>query len=325
MEKEVIDFLRDRAEENLDDVLKSSMGGYTKKSVQDYVTQLRRQQQTAGRRFNEDMKNVLAEKEALKEELTRVKARLSSKEAQYLALSDSLQEYRQAEEENSVENMVDLKRQLAKQEDTISTLDTEKQLLVQKQSQAEQYIEELKKELEQQAQEHGLTKELLHEEKRKNKQTIQQVQEVSTQLTVAQDEIAFLREKVSEGEVGRLKDAVDKLQKELKVQQELLEQRKKELNMREQQIQSDAKHLDMKDNQVKRLREKNEKLQQMVDQMTEENQQMEAYQQELTERLQEEFQKNLDMLHAKSKLQLENLKLSQKLEDRSRELPAEEV
>ncbi|MGN0267463.1 MAG: hypothetical protein ACI4D7_07290 [Lachnospiraceae bacterium] len=325
MEKEVIDFLRDRAEENLDDVLKSSMGGYTKKSVQDYVSQLRRQQQTAGRRFNEDMKNVLAEKEALKEELTRMKARLSSKEAQYLALSESLQEYRQAEEENSVENLVDLKRQLAKQEDTISTLSAEKQLLIQKQSQAEQNVKELKKELEQKAQEHSLTKELFHEEKKKNKQTIQQMQEVSSRLTIAQDEIAFLKGQLTEGEVAKLKANVGKLQNELKVQQELLEQRKKELNMREQQIQSDAKQLDMKDNQVKRLREKNEKLQQIVDQMTEENQQLEAYQQELTEKLQEEFQKNLDMLHAKSKLQLENLKMSQKLGCKSLELPAEEV
>lgn len=324
MEKEVIDFLRDRAEENLDDVLKSSMGGYTKKSVQDYITQLRRQQQTAGRRFNEDMKNVLAEKEALKEELTRVKARLSSKEAQYLALSESLQEYRQAEEEYSVENVVDLKRQLAKQEDTISTLNSEKQLLEQKQSQAEQYIEELKKELEQQGQEHNLTKELFHEEKRKSKQAIQQVQEMSSQLTIAQDEISFLKEQLSEGEIAKLKENVDKLQKELRVQQELLEQRKKELNMREQQIQSDAKQLDMKDNQVKRMKGKVEKLQQIVDQMTEENQQMEAYQQELTEKLQEEFQKNLEMLYAKSKLQLENLKLSQKLDDRKQELPAVE-
>ena len=148
MENGVVDFLRDRAEENLDDVLKSSMGGYTKKSVQDYVAQLRRQQQMASKRFNEDMKNVLAEKEALKEELKRMKARLSKREAQYRALSESLQEYQQADEAENVENVVDLKRQLAKQEDMLSTLETEKQLLEQKQEQSKQSVEEIKKELE---------------------------------------------------------------------------------------------------------------------------------------------------------------------------------
>ena len=325
MENGVVDFLRDRAEDNLDDVLKSSMGGYTKKSVQDYVTQLRRQQQMASKRFNEDMKNVLAEKENLKEELKRLKARLNKREAQYRALSESFQEYQQADGTENVENIMDLKKQIAKQENTISTLETEKQLLEQKQEQTEQSMEELKKELEQSVQEHRLTKDILFEEKRKNKDTLNQVQELSSQLTIAQEELGFLREQTSEGEISKLKGKLAELQNELKVQQEMLEQRREELQMKEQQIQSNIQQSEMKEKQVKMLEEKAEKLQQTVDLATTQNQQMEMYQQELTLKLQEEFQKNLDMLHAKSQLHLENLRLSKKLDDMKRELPVAET
>ena len=315
MENGVVDFLRDRAEENLDDVLKSSMGGYTKKSVQDYITQLRRQQQAAGKRFNEDMKSVLAEKETLKEELKRMKVRLSKKEAQYRALSESLQEYRQADESENVENVVELKRQLAKQADTISTLETEKQLLEQKQEQAEQCLEEVKKELDKSVQEHRLTKDILHEEKRKGMRTLKQVQDLSSQMTIAQNELGFLREQTSEGAVGKLKETIQDLQNELKIQQEILEQRKNELEVKEQQIQSNVQQSEMKEIQVKMLEEKAEKLQQTVELVTVQNQKLEAYQQELLLKLQEVFQNNLEILHEKSELHLENLRLSKKMDD----------
>ena len=131
-------------------------------------------------------------------------------------------------------------------------------------------------------QEHRLTKDILHEEKRKSKQTLKQVQELSSQLTIAQEELAFLREQTSEGEISKLKEKVAELQKELKIQQEILEQRREELQTKEQQIQSNIQQSEMKEKQVKMLEEKTEKLQQTIELVTAQNDQMEVYQQELT-------------------------------------------
>ena len=238
MENGVVDFLRDRAEENLDDVLKSSMGGYTKKSVQDYVIQLRKRQQMASKLFNESMKSVLAEKEELKEELERMKAKRGQREAQYLTLTESFQEYKQADESANVENIMEMKRLLAQQEDEISALKTEKQLLEQKQAQSEHYIEEMKSEIDQNMQEHRLTMDLLHEEKKKGMNALKQVQELFSQLTITQEELDFLKEQTSEGAISKLKENVSDLQNELKTQQQILEQRREELQEKDRQIQA---------------------------------------------------------------------------------------
>ena len=211
MDNGVVDFLRDRAEENLNDVLKTSMGGYTKKSVQDYVAQLRKQQQAASRRFDEEMKNMLSEKESLAEELKRAKNRLVEREAQYIALSESLREYKQADVENQIENMVELKGQLAKQENIIANLKTEKQVLKKKQDQAEAIADEAKRDFEQLSQEFSLTRELLSDEQKKNLENLKQIQELSSQHTIDQNELDFLRKQTSEGALAQLKEKIETL------------------------------------------------------------------------------------------------------------------
>ena len=229
MDNGVVDFLRDRAEENLNDVLKTSMGGYTKKSVQDYVAQLRKQQQAASRRFDEEMKNMLSEKESLAEELKRAKNRLVEREAQYIALSESLREYKQADVENQIENMVELKGQLAKQENIIANLKTEKQVLKKKQDQAEAIADEAKRDFEQLSQEFSLTRELLSDEQKKNLENLKQIQELSSQHTIDQNELDFLRKQTSEGALAQLKEKIETLRTRLEEQQGILEQRGEEI------------------------------------------------------------------------------------------------
>ena len=71
------------------------------------------------------------------------------------------------------------------------------------------------------------------------------------------------------------------------------------------------------------LEEKAEKLQRTIELVTAQNQSMEAYQQELTAKLQEVFRDNLEILHAKAELHLENTRLSKKLDDMSHMLTKE--
>ena len=314
MDNGVVDFLRDRAEENLNDVLKTSMGGYTKKSVQDYVAQLRKQQQAASRRFDEEMKNMLSEKESLAEELKRAKNRLVEREAQYIALSESLREYKQADVENQIENMVELKGQLAKQENIIANLKTEKQVLKKKQDQAEAIADEAKRDFEQLSQEFSLTRELLSDEQKKNLENLKQIQELSSQHTIDQNELDFLRKQTSEGALAQLKEKIETLRTRLEEQQGILEQRGEEIELKNQQIQSQAHENDMKEKQIVMLKEKTEKLQQTVELITNQNMRLEAYQKELIEQLQKSFQEKLAVLNSKAELRLENQKMLKQLQ-----------
>ena len=78
MSNNVVDILRDKTEEaDLDQILKTQMGGYTKKSVQDYIAQVKRQQQRAAEVFNQDMQAILDVKEQLLAENSKLKNRLT--------------------------------------------------------------------------------------------------------------------------------------------------------------------------------------------------------------------------------------------------------
>lgn len=327
MDQGVVDFLRDKAaEENLDEILKTSMGGYTKKSVQEYVSQLRKQQLAASRRFEDDMKGLLAEKESLKEEIKRLEVNYNKREAQYRTLADRFEEFQKTETYESAENLIELKRRLAGQEDQTAALEAEKLMLEQKLEQLKTQTEEVNDELEQKVQELRLVKDMLREEKGKHTLSLKQLREVTSEHAAAQEELAFLREQISDGAVGKLKKRITALQADVKSQEELLKERLEEIQAKEQQIQANVLQNEMSQKQVKMLEQKMEQVQQTADLVTEQNLQLEAYQKELTEKLQEMFQNNLDMLHKQSLLNLENMRLSRKLDELSRGIvSAEEI
>ncbi len=325
MENNVVDVLRDRAEENLDDVLKTSMGGYTKKSVQDYVSQMRKQQQVANKRFNASMRQLLSEKEALAEELKQAKARLSQRDAQYQALNNSIESYKQPGETVGVAEMILLKEQVAKltEENTAyssqnTQLESDKQLLALKFAQTQHLLEETKQELEQANQAHLVTREQLAEEQKKLTAALLETQEKGSELTTVQSELNFLKEQNSRGANARLKDKNTELSKSLKDQQDLLAQRKAELAQRDKWLQTTKQELEMAQSQKQVQEEKAAKLQEALNLMTAQNQKLELYQKELAQKLQAVFHDNLAALEEKAALQLEIIRLNEKLEEKKR-------
>ncbi|MGN0334302.1 MAG: hypothetical protein ACI4DV_01390 [Lachnospiraceae bacterium] len=319
MNNEVIDFLRDRSEEeDLSSVLKTNMGGYTKKSVQEYIGQLRKQQQAAGKRFNDDLQAMISEKEKVQEELRQVKAKLSEKEAQYRILSESLKEYKKADGGYSTEDYVNLQELLKNEQSKASVLENEKRQIMQKQEQTQQLLSEKEAQLEQSIQEHHLTEEFLFEEKEKVKEALAQVQELTSQMVLAQSELKFLREMTSEGKVGNLKMKIAEQQEKIGMQEKLLEQRREQLSAKEEQLR-------IRENQIQMLEEKAEKLHQSVEAVTVQNQKMEAYQKELGERLQSVFAENLELLNQKSELAYENITLTRKLDAAACECSLEKI
>ena len=319
MENEVVDFLRERAEEeDLNSVLKISMGRYTKKSVQDYVTQLKKEQQAVNKRFNDDIQKVLEEKEELKKELDRQKAMVIQSETQYRALAKSLEEFKSVEGEMTAEDILKMKRQITKLEDAISVLEAKNEAEVQRQEQLRTQLENKEVELGISIQAHKVTSELLQVEKEKRLQSLKEVKEMSQNLTLAQNELTFLREQLSEGEVSRLKEQINTLSEELKTQEDILSQRKGELEAKESQAA-------IQEEQIIMLQKKSEHLQQAVEAVTLQNKKYEAYQKELSEKLHNVFAENLELLNAKSKVQLENIILSRKLDELSCNMALEKV
>ena len=123
-----LNVLRQRTvEEDLNQHLKSAMGGYTKKSVTEYINLLHEQQQKYAETFNNNMQSLLGEKESLKKENDRLVEQRSQLKSDYQTLLDSVKNTEQEQQGESE----DLKKQLTKLtsekshlEDEINKLDT---------------------------------------------------------------------------------------------------------------------------------------------------------------------------------------------------------
>jgi hypothetical protein len=91
---EEIDFvqlLRSKTEENdLKQVLKTSMGGYTKQSVSDYLAILRKNQQSMAETFYENQQLLYLEKEKLRQDHENLLIKLNKLDTEYLDLSSQV-------------------------------------------------------------------------------------------------------------------------------------------------------------------------------------------------------------------------------------------
>lgn len=116
---EEIDFvqlLRSKTEANdLKQVLKTSMGGYTKQSVSDYLAILRKNQQSMAETFYENQQLLYLEKEKIRQDNEKLLNQLNELDAKYLDLSSQV--YASKEEVGHVS-----KAETARLNETISSL-----------------------------------------------------------------------------------------------------------------------------------------------------------------------------------------------------------
>jgi chromosome segregation ATPase len=130
---EEIDFvqlLRSKTEENdLKQVLKTSMGGYTKQSVSDYLAILRKNQQSMAETFYENQQLLYLEKEKLRQDNEKLLTKLNKLDTKYLDLSSQV--YAPKEDQLQVsedelhrlnETVASLNRTIVALQDTVAKL-----------------------------------------------------------------------------------------------------------------------------------------------------------------------------------------------------------
>lgn len=321
MDKGIVDSLRGRAGENLDDVLKTSMGGYTKKSVQDYVIQLNKQHHLTNMRFNADIKQLLEEKEAIVQELNQVKALLKRRDAQYQSLTASLDAYKEAN--GSVDEGADialLTERLEKQAeeiiaytDQIKKLNDELVQLKQSGSASKQSLSDTQEELDQSKYNLlEINKRLADEQTTVTKLELE-IREKTNLLTEAQYEIKRLREQVNEGMMEQLRVKNAELSVALTGQQDINAQQKAEIERYKDWLESVKEQLSIAEEQCRTNEEQVVRLQDALKLVGDQNKRQEAYQKELTAKLQALFEENLAAMETRAELQLEVTQLNEKL------------
>ena len=308
MANNVVDILREKNDEaDLDQVLKTQMGGYTKKSVQDYVAQLKRQQQHTAETFNRDMQALLDEKEQLIASNNKLKNRVSKVLADYKTLYDSVASVKSGETSVSVNDVMQLRGR-------IRALEKDKQDLqnhvasAEKQSEQKQHvIGDKNRTIEQQKQEIAMYQGMLATSRNDSDQLRQTVSEQAGQLETMHGELEFLKAVVSDGNVSKLNGQID----ELTIGMEKLNG---ELDLRIKEIQTAQKQIETLKQQQENNHQTNETLRQSLESVTAQNEKLEAENSLLNEELERYIQENLAMKRAQSELKVQNAILQRKLD-----------
>jgi chromosome segregation ATPase len=304
----VVEMLRLKTEESdLNKYLKKTMGGYTRKSVIDYLNILRKQQQTTHETFSKNLETLYDEKNKLKKDNEDLLLRYNKLYAEYENLSGSLSDIRN-DEDVSNENYNSIKKDLVILEEKIKKSDREKYELNRK---IEQFIsdnEELKAEQSITIQELIAQKEMLKAEKQESNKQRETVAELSCLLKAERDEVKYLKSKITDVAYEKLNLKVNELTEQISNQTEIIEK-----------LNSDSI---LKENTFKTLKSELEALQKNLsnqikinDDLYLQNNKLVLVNENLTYKLEEEYKKSIILIKEKSSIEIDKLVSESKLRE----------
>lgn len=302
---QIVEMIRVKTEEeDLDQILKTSMGGYTKKSVRDYLASVRRQQQEMADTFNRNLQSTLDEKDALQKELEAVRNRLEKAQSDYRGLSDTLTASAGAD---GGETLVQLKN-----ENAVLSKDMDEAIVrIQSDEQKIAHLEETlaarERELEQEQTQTNLLREQLSGERASSAELNRTVSAQSAGITRLQDEITYLQGIVSEGNVGKLNTQIDSLMESARLQKKLME-------AKDQELTDKAARIAQLEERSAEQRAAGEKLQELLTAQMLRCEKLEEIEKTLSEQLQEAADQRLELLRVQSSLRVEKAQLMRRLD-----------
>lgn len=301
--------LRSKAEKtDIKLYLKSNLGGYTKKSVEEYLDMLRKQQQAMAETFSTNQQVLFDEKESLKKSNEALKIRISQIESEYKNLSEALRGYQMGEDEISAVDVVALKSNITALEEELNKSGIEKSQLENKIHQQDVLVEEVSLKLEQSIQEKMAIKEMLNAEMLESKKQRGIVAKLSGTIEEKDEEIKFLNSRLTEGKLAELMEKISHLTNEIMAQTQIMEKCNLENKLKTKSVETLSGENETLKQQILNLSKEIEELSKQKDKLRYANR-------ALTEQLEEEYKKSILMIKEKSEIITEQLISDKKLDD----------
>ncbi len=308
-ELNVIEMLRDKTEEaDLSQYLKSTVGGYTKKSVLEYLNVLRKQQQKSKETFATNLQTLFNEKESIKKNNDALLTRINKIEAEYQNLSESMRSIKLDDSEFSAQDLISLKSNITTLEEELKITNGNKHTLDKKIIELKNDIENLTVRLEQSRQETEAQKEMLRAEKIESKSQRDVVSDISRQLEEERNEVKYLKGIMSEGKVAQLNSKIVELTEELMKQTEVIDKYNSDRILKEETITNLT-------NEIEVLKQRISSLYQSTENMNSHNDKLLLANENLTNLLEEEYKKSIALINEKSNITIEKLIAQKKLSD----------
>lgn len=305
----IVDALRKKTEkDDMEQYLKSSIGGYTKNSVIEYLSHLSKQQQEAAETFSRNQQALFEEKECLKKDNSTLKARISQVESEYQNLSDAIRSHGMDEAGFTAADIVALNKKAAGLEEELGSGKIEISRLQNKIKLQDSEISEYLLKLEQSGQEKLSLKELLKAETQETRKQRSLVSQLSGTLEEKCDEIKFLKSLVSDGEIAGLKWKISDLTRQLTEQNETFVNCRNEIELNRQTIDTLTQENDS-------LKRNISQLSGVVGELSIQNKKLMASGIILAEQLGSEYKRLAALIKEKSDVTIDKLTAMQKLDE----------
>jgi chromosome segregation ATPase len=297
----IIEMLRVKTEEiDLNQYLKKGLGGYTKRSILEYLGKLRKQQQITAETFSRNLQVLRDEKEALKKANELLRSRLGAVENNYAQLSDSIRFFEYEDKDFSVEDVIGLKSKVSMLEDEAKKhLREMEKLNVQLDRQNVANLD-LNTKLKQANQEIEAQKQLVIAEKLETKKQRDTVTDIYSQLEAQLNQNDYLNKLLLSGEQVQLKAKVADLMEQLTVLTNVNAKLVSDCDIKAQAIATFK-------NQLESVNLRANTMSLNLEGMKAENDKLFAANQALTDLLEEEYKKAIILVRERSNIMIEKI------------------
>ena len=293
-------------EEDPEQFLVKSFGGYSKDSVLDYINKLNAQQKASAETFLKNMQFLYDEKDALKKANDKLKDRLTKVETDYENLSQATLLNKKEGTEFSVKDIVSLKGKISSMEDEMRQKDSEIRNLKSSLDHSGKELGDMNTKLERSEQEINAQRQLVLAEKMETKRHMDMATEYMSRLEAEQDETKYLNSIIESGEAAQLKSKVGDLTEQLSALQKVNEKLLAEIDSKDGSVATLTDQMGYLKKTVGSLSEDIADLNVVNDKLVHTNKALVA-------KLEEEYQRAIDMVREHSDTTTEKLSFMNKL------------
>ena len=308
-EHSVIETLRLKTEEiDIDQYLKTKLGGYTKQSVLEYLNILRKQQQTTADTFSRNMQTLYNEKEAIKKENETILYKLDKIESEYKNLCESIRAIQFEDSNFTMQDMIALQKKSAVQEEELKKSNYEKTSLENEIGHLNDSLNDLTEKLKQSQTEVAAANEIIFTEKQTVKDLRDKVVGLTISIEDSLDEVKYLKALQTEGQFAGLTSQISQLTAQLSTQTEIMSNLNSEAGNSGKTIETLTDETIMQNQMLNDLNKTVEELQRQNDKLLLTNT-------VFSQQLRDNCEKTIDLINKKSDITIEKIAAVRKLDE----------
>ncbi len=314
----IVGQLRERTEEaDLHEYLKSTFGGYTKKSVKEYFSNLRKQHLAAQENFKRNLDAVLREKEILRNDYDIILDRYNKLSLEYDNLTESIKTI-ELQNDYSPEKFIAFKKNAAVLEEELKKAEGENESLKNTINLLNKEMHELNENIKLSNKELEAQNQVLLAEKQESRKLRDEIIEITRRLNDEKNEVKYLKNTVSQEKYTQLNSQIAQLNQQLSALTEVAKRHAAEGTLKDRDIAS-------LNDENSFLKERLDLMQKTEQMLTLQNNKLLSANEALKNVLEKEYKKSIDLINEKSGLIIDKIIAQQNLSEAELKLAAMEI